>query len=428
MKLLYVATLLLMTLEIGLACASTPSSSVTKFEKRDGPSEESIAKAKSILATTPVIDGHNDFVAGLRTLLKNNLNGFNFNTNLSESEPWTSYFADHTDLVRMRAGHVGGQFWSVWVTCDSQYKDTVQKYLEQIDMVKRLVTAYSNHMTFVTSAAGIEKAFVAGKVASLIGMESGHGLASSLGVLRMYYELGVRYVTLTHDCNTPWADASQVELGELPVRNGGLSDFGIDVVLEMNRLGMMVDLSHVSHETMTQVMTVTQAPIIFSHSSVRGVCDRPRNVPDDILKQLPNNGGIVNIEFYPYFLNCECDSTAHCYADVHNIVAHINHVRKVAGIDHVGLGSDFSGIEVTPRDVTDVSHFPLIFAALLEDTEFEWTQEDLEKVASKNIIRVLKQVEQVRDELLVAQEEPFQMWIPKEDFHKEELICTSEET
>lgn len=231
----------------------------------------------------------------------------------------------------------------------------------------------------------------------------------------MIYILTLRYLR---------ADSTTAESGSEPVRNHGLSDFGQDVITEMNRLGILVDLSHVSAETMQDALDVSVAPVIFSHSSARAVCSHPRNVPDDILKQVTENGGIVMVNFYNYFLNCDkvdkCSSWNNCQADVYDVVEHINHIRQVAGVDHVGIGADFCGVELTPDGADDVSKYPVLFAALLEDG---WTPEELGKLASRNLIRVFKQVEQVRDELKIM--EPFQNWIPQEDVFEEEKTCRS---
>jgi len=389
------------------------------------PSVENIQRAKEILEKNPVIDGHNDFVMGLRDLLHNDLRRFNFDSNLTSDPLWADYWANHVDLPRIREGRLGGQFWAAFIGCRSQFKDAVQLTLEQIDVIKRLIDANPDHMQYVTTAAGIEDAFANGKVASLIGLESGHGLGSNLGILRMVYELGVRYVTLTHSCNTPWADSTTAETGSEIARNHGLSTFGQEVVAEMNRLGMLVDLSHVSAETMQDALDVSIAPVIFSHSSARALCSYPRNVPDEILRQVTLNRGIVMANFYNFFLNCDKENCKYddCPANVYDVVAHINHIRKVAGVDHVGIGADFCGVELTPEGAEDVSKYPVLFAALLESDDVEWTEEDLAKLASKNLIRVFKEVEAIRDEL--KQEPPFQDWIPQEDFNPAETYCTS---
>jgi len=253
-------------------------------------------------------------------------------------------------------------------------------------------------------------------------VESGHAIGSSLPILRSLYSLGARYMTLTHGCNTPWADASQVEEGSLEARNDGLSEFGEQIVLEMNRLGMLVDLSHVSADTMRQAIRVSKAPVIFSHSSSRAVSAHARNVPDDVLTMVKANRGIVMVNFYACFLVDDCDSNN---ATVKDIVKHINHIRKIAGVDSVGIGGDFNGVETPPVDISDVSHYPEVFEALIEDGEVEWTDEDLGKLASGNIIRVFKEVEIVRDELAEMDSQPDNSWLPIPDL-EDDISCVSQ--
>jgi len=317
---------------------------------------------------------------------------------------------------------MGGQFWSAYVDCDSQFKDATQKFLEQIDIIKQLVERYPQDLMWAESADDIEVAIANGKIASLIGVESGHAIGSSLPLLRSLYFLGARYMTLTHGCNTPWADASQVEEGSLSPRVEGLSQFGVLVVKEMNRLGMLVDLSHVSSDTMRQAIAASEAPVIFSHSSARAISAHARNVPDDVLELVRNNRGIVMVNFYACFLIDDCGSSN---ATVKDIVKHINHIRRVAGVDCVGIGGDFNGIEMPPIDINDVSHYPEVFVALIEDEEFGWTDEDLGKLASGNIIRVFKEVESVRDVLAGRAAKPDNTWIPEEDL-EEDTTCQTQ--
>ncbi|XP_014207050.1 dipeptidase 1-like [Copidosoma floridanum] len=237
-------------------------------------------------------------------------------------------------------------FWVAFVSCQSQYKDAVTLTLRQIDVIKRLVNKYPKNLELVTAADNIETSWKNGKLASLIGVEGGHSLDSNLGVLRLYYELGVRYVTLTHSCNTPWADASPWT--DKPVYN--LTEFGKYVVWEMNRLGMLADLSHVSHNVMRDVLNVTRAPIIFSHSSAYAICNNYRNVPNDVLLKVKENEGIVMINFFNDFVNC--DKTRN--ATIDDVVAHINYVRNLIGVDHVGIGADYDGVENAPEGLEDV--------------------------------------------------------------------------
>lgn len=382
--------------------------------------KKTLQRVHNILDSVPLIDGHNDFAMGVRDLLDNKLDNLHMDNDLTQEEPWASYYANHIDIPRMRKGKMGGQFWSAFISCRSQFKDSVQLFLEQIDIIKQIVKKYPEHLQWADSAQGIEDAFANGKVASLVGVESGHAIANSLGVLRTLYESGTRYMTLTHVCNTPWADAAQVESGWFPPRNDGLSEFGEKIIREMNRLGMLVDLSHVSSDTMRQVLAVTAAPVIFSHSGAREICSNPRNVPDDVLRLVKEVGGVVMVNFYAGFLR---DDYKEHNATVADVVAHINHIRSVAGVDHIGIGADYNGIDVTPVGLEDVSHYPEVFAALIEDNTFEWTDEDLAKVAGKNLISVFRSVEKVRDEL--GSLNPDNSWIPTQDMGND-TACLSQ--
>ena len=387
-----------------------------------GPCPENImARVNKVLADYPIIDGHNDFPMGVRDLLNNDVSLLNFDHDLTKEEPWASYYFNHVDIPRMRKGKMGGQFWSAYISCSSQYKDATQKFLEQIDVIHQIVDKYPEDLMWADSAADIELAFSKGKVASLVGVESGHAIGSSMSILRTLYSMGARYMTLTHGCNTPWADAAQVEDGSFPSRVNGLSDFGVKIVQEMNRLGMLVDLSHVSSDAMRQAIQASFAPVIFSHSSARAVAAHSRNVPDDVLEMVKENGGIVMVNFYTCFLVESCRTQN---ATVLDVVKHINHIRKIAGVDHVGIGGDYNGIDVTPVDLPDVSYYPNVFAALIEDTEFEWTDEDLGKLASGNLIRVLKEVEEVRDLLAIEGQKPDNTWISSEDLG-DDTACNS---
>jgi len=296
-------------------------------------------------------------------------------------------------MPRLREGRVGAQFWAAYVPCGSQYLDAVKQTLEQIDLIKRMVDRYSNYLRLATDAKGIETSHDDGRTASLLGVEGGHSLGNSLSILRIYYDLGIRYLTLTHTCNTPWADGSVAEAEahqKNQIHNKGLSPFGQLVIKEMNRLGVIVDLSHTSTSTMHHALDVSRAPVIFSHSSARALCNITRNVPDDVLKRLVTNGGMVMVSFFSYFVTCNKTTT------IPDVVAHINHIRKVAGVDHIGIGAGYDGINATPKGLEDVSKYPNLFAELLQDPT--WSEEDLKKLAGLNFLRVFKQVEKVRDE------------------------------
>ena len=335
-----------------------------------------------------------------------------FGCDLTKLEPWASDSTSQTDLRRLRKGMVGGQFWSAYMSCDTQYTDAVQTCLEQIDVIHQLVRNYPDDLQWADSADGIESAFKSGKIASLVGVESGHAIGSSLAVLRTIYDAGARYMTLTHSCNTPWADAAQSESGDFPAENKGISKFGERVVLEMNRLGMMVDLAHVSSDTMRDVLNVSKAPVIFSHSGARGVSNNVRNVPDDVLEMIKIKGGIVMANFYSCYIIDDCHKNN---ATIDDVVKHINHIRKVAGVDHVGIGGDYNGVSILPIGLEDVSGFPKVFEALINDKTFEWTDDDLEKLASRNILGVFRAVESVRDGL--AQSKVDNTWIDPQDFN-----------
>ncbi|XP_058789903.1 dipeptidase 1-like [Phymastichus coffea] len=352
-------------------------------------------KGSDALKFAPLIDGHNDLPFTIYEITNNDLKEFDFKRNLTNDRIWGKDACKEcmTDLPRLRAGKVGAQFWSAYVSCNSQYKDAVQLTLRQIDVIKRLVQKYSDELEFVTEADNIEKVWRKGKIGSMIGVEGGHSLDSSLAILRLYYELGVRYITLTHTCNTPWADGSPTI--NKPVNN--LTDFGKLIVWEMNRLGMLIDLSHVSHNVMCDVLAVTKSPVIFSHSSVFALCNHHRNVPDDVLRQVKSNNGIVMVNFYNGFVNCNKSRNS----TLDDVVDHINYITKLIGVDHVGIGADYNGVPSTPEGLEDVSKYPALFDRLYDSKKGEpdWNRDDLEKLAGRNLIRVLKKVEQIRDSL-----------------------------
>ncbi|HEY8457751.1 MAG TPA: dipeptidase [Actinopolymorphaceae bacterium] len=376
----------------------------------------SIERARKLLAEHPLIDGHNDLPIALRRRVS-----YDFDK-LDISQPVPDL---HTDIPRLRSGHVGAQFWSVFVPSSLQGDHAVSATLEQIDAVHQMVRTYPDTFGLATTAAEIEKVFASGRIASLMGIEGGHSIDCSLATLRAMYALGVRYMTLTHNDNVPWADSATDE----PQQGGrGLSSFGEEVVREMNRLGMLVDLSHVSADTMRAALRVSEAPVIFSHSSARAVCNVPRNVPDDVLAALRENGGVCMVTFVPDFISPECaawraEAAAAAEAegikptDLHefgkfakrwaedhprptatldDVVAHLEHVRDVAGIDHIGLGGDYDGVETTPVGLEDVAGYPRLFAALMERT---WSDDDLVKLAGGNLLRAFRRAEEVAAEL-----------------------------
>jgi membrane dipeptidase len=333
----------------------------------DGEEQTRPHSVAKVLVEAPVFDGHNDLAWALRTQYAYDLEAAQLqrvNTNL------------HTDLPSLRAGGVGAQFWSVYVPSDMEPHAAVSATMEQIDCVYRLVDSFSAELQLATTAEEAEKALAVGKIASMLGMEGGHSIDESLGTLRMMRRLGVSYMTLTHHHNTAWAASATGE----PVEYG-LTAFGREVVAEMNRIGMLVDLSHVHERTMQEALDVTEVPVIFSHSSCRGVHDHPRNVPDNIMGQLAHNGGVQMITFVPRFISADPTN-----AGVADVVAHIEHAREVAGIDHLGLGGDFDGVPQGPRGLRRVSDYPALLRALADR---HWSATELRKLTSGNILRVL---------------------------------------
>jgi membrane dipeptidase len=334
---------------------------------------ELAVRAREIHRMTPLVDGHNDFP----WLVRQNAAGDLALLDIATPKP-----ALMTDLQRLRQGGVGGQFWSVYVPTTSSGPEAVRATLEQIDIVHRMVRTYADTLELALTAADVERVFAAGRIASLIGMEGGHSIDNSLSTLRMFYSLGARYMTLTHSDHVRWADSASK-----PPRLGGLSPFGEEVVREMNRLGMLVDLSHTSPETTLDALRVTEAPVIFSHSSARAVHDHERNVPDEVLRMLPENGGVVMVTFVPSFV-------ARGKARLSHVADHMDHVRRVAGPDHVGIGSDFDGMPSVPIGLADVSMFPALTEELLRRG---WPEEDVRKAIGLNVLRVMREAEQVAD-------------------------------
>ena len=363
--------------------------------------------ARALLRRSPLVDGHNDLAWALREAGSQDLAG----TNLAGPVGFT-----HTDLPRLAEGGVGAQFWSVYVPVSLAGEAAVAVTLEQIDFVHRMAGRYPDRLELALSAADVERIFAAGRVASLIGAEGGHSIGCSLGALRALYRLGVRYLTLTHNANVPWADSATDEPAA-----GGLTAFGREVVAEMQRLGMLVDLSHTAPPTMRDAFDAAEAPVIYSHSSARALCDHPRNVPDEMLARLPGNNGVCMVTFVPAFVSQQCrewhlgldaemkrrgldpwDQASRAAreeyarrnpaprATLAQVADHIEHVREVAGVDHVGVGGDFDGTEDLPDGLGDVSCYPALVAELLERG---WSEQDCLRLAGGNILRVMRETE-----------------------------------
>jgi membrane dipeptidase len=379
---------------------------------------ELVERAGAILREWPVVDGHNDLAWAMRQQVGYDLDAIDLTADQSARL--------HTDLVRLRAGGVGAQFWSVYVPSNLAGDHAVSTTLEQIDFVRALTERYPDRLRIALSADDVEAARAEGRIASLMGAEGGHSIDCSLATLRALYRLGVRYMTLTHNDNVPWADSATDEPAA-----GGLTPFGEEVVREMNRLGMLVDLSHTSPDTMRAALRVTTAPVIFSHSSARAVCDHPRNIPDDVLAALPANGGIAMATFVPSFVLpavAEWARTSLQYlrdhgfqppnvtpealalarvkefevdhprpiATVAHVADHLDHMRQVAGIDHLGIGGDFDGTAFVPAGLDDVAGYPNLIAELLDRA---WSEADLAKLTWHNAVRVLHDAETVARDL-----------------------------
>jgi len=370
-----------------------------------------VTAARELLSRHPILDGHNDLPWTLRVADELDLD----TTDLAAPVASTQ-----TDLPRLARGGVGAQFWSVFVPADLEGEVAVTTTLEQIDLVHELIRRYPDALELALTAADAERIMAAGRVASLIGAEGGHSIGSSLGTLRALYALGVRYMTLTHNRNLPWADSATDEPSA-----GGLTAFGREVVREMQRLGMLVDLSHVSPDTMRDALDTAEGPVLFSHSSALAICDHPRNVPDEILARLPGNGGTCMVNFVPPFISQACRDWAEEFTedmkrrgfDLKNVPGrgqlkaeraaweaehprprvtlaevadHVEHVREVAGVDHVGIGGDYDGVDWLPEGLEDVSRYPALIAELLDRG---WSEADCGKLASGNVLRTMRDAE-----------------------------------
>lgn len=375
--------------------------------------DAALAHARKLLQSTILVDGHNDLPWAVRT-------------NKAAPGDVAAYdlrkpTAGQTDLARLKLGGVGAQFWSVYIPGEIG-SGFARTQLEQIDIARRIIAQYPDRLQFATSVADIRAAHRAGRIASLMGMEGGHAIENSLGALRAYYDLGVRYMTLTHNVNLDWADSQA-----MPPAHDGLTPFGEQVVLEMNKLGMLVDLSHTADATMDDALRVSKAPVIFSHSSARAICDVPRNVPDSILQRLKTNGGVVMVTFVAGFIDpavaaiqlpAMAEITKRSVGkseeerekieeevlgklqmpktSIAKVADHIEHIRDVAGVEHIGLGGDFDGNDQWPEGLSDVSMYPNLFAELIRRG---WSDQDLKLVAGENLLRAMARAEAVSRQL-----------------------------
>ena len=411
-----------------MAIALTTSGTVAAAESVSTSVDAAREHAIKVLESTILFDGHNDLPMVVRR---------------QEDAPGDVLAYDlrrrtsgDTDIERLRAGRLGAQFWSVYIPGEGR-GPFARPQLEQIELALRIIERYPDVLALATTAADVRRAKENGQIASLLGMEGGYGIENSLDALRAYHRLGVRYMALTHNAHTDWADAA----AQIPPRHNGLTAFGEEVVREMNRLGMIIDLSHAAPATMADTLRITEAPVMFSHSSARGVCDVPRNVPDDILREMPKNGGIVMVTFVAGFINCEVgrvmepamtelslraraassDSERRQImregmaaievppTTIGMVADHIEYVRALAGVDHVGIGGDFDGNPRWPEGLSDVSMYPNLFAELVRRG---WSDEDLRKLAGENMLRVMEQVEQVAAKLQTERAPSTALFVP----------------
>ncbi|KAK2746946.1 hypothetical protein FQN57_002518 [Myotisia sp. PD_48] len=340
------------------------------------PRDDNAKRADRILRSTPLIDGHNDFPGFIRKTTKNQI----YNGKL----PFEDKLSGHTDLKRIRKGRLGGQFWSVYVPCPADVNAPIE--FPNIDVTRRLVDLYPKDLQFCGDSACAKHAFRKGKIGSFIGIEGGHQIGSSINALRQAYDLGARYMTITHNCDNAFATAASSVIAGKP--DHGLTDYGRELIKEMNRLGMLVDLSHVSHDTMRDILKVTKAPVIFSHSSAYALSKHMRNAPDDVLRSVTKNGGVVMVTFVNAFLNVDDPDSV----TVEDAVDHIFHIAKVAGWDHVGIGGDYDGTVDLPKGLEDVSTYPFLIERVLERGA---TEKQARKLVGENVLRVWAETEKI---------------------------------
>jgi membrane dipeptidase len=421
----------------GALCALLALQAIPSQSSPDQGGQEIALRVSKLLTRVPLIDGHNDLPWEIRDRFDSDLDRVDLSTNLGRTHSEAAaedQLPLMTDIPRLRAGHVGAQFWSVYIPVSVTGAAAIKMTIEQIDLVKRMTQRYPADLAMAYTAADVVRIHKSGKVASLIGIEGGHQIDNSLATLRQMYDLGARYMTLTHSSNTEWADSAT----DNPA-HGGLTEFGRTVVREMNRVGMIVDLSHVSSDTMKAALQTSAAPVMFSHSSARAIVDHPRNVSDEILALVAKNRGVVMVNFFPGYIS---DAFNNWYDDrsaegtrlnapplsgryigqperakaamaewerthpaptvtIAEVADHIEHVRRIAGVDYVGLGSDFDGIPMAPKDLDGVDKFPLVIEELARRG---WSDQELAKVAGENMLRVMREVEQVSARLRAAEQ------------------------
>ena len=396
------------------------------------------ALAAAALDAAPVFDGHNDVPIQLRARFDNQINNFDFVDTTDTGPTRPDGRVMHTDLTRLAEGKVGAQYWSVYVPTNISEPAAVQMTMEQIDVMKRLIARYPDQLQFTLTADQAESAMAEGKIASFLGMEGGHSIGSSLGVLRQMYDLGARYMTITHSKNTPWADSAT----DAP-EHGGLTAFGRDLIREMNRIGMLVDLSHVSEETMMDALDVAQAPVIFSHSGARAINGHARNVPDSVLARLPENGGIVMVVGLPGFLSEDArqwfaareaeqakqeallqgqptlvtaameawdEANPEPQTPLSQMADHIDHIRALIGVEYIGIGADYDGMPTGPVGMEDSAGYPALFTELARRG---YSQVELELISSRNAMRVLREAERYSSS--VSTMLPFETLIPEQE-------------
>ncbi len=415
-----------------------PEEIVEDVAEVEAPIDPALQAAQAALAIAPVFDGHNDVPIQLRSRFDNQINDLDFADTTGTGSTHPHGRVMHTDIARLAEGRVGAQYWSVYVPVSLSEPEAVQMTMEQIDVMKRLIDRYPQALRYAETADEVEAAIADGRVASLLGMEGGHSIGSSLAVLRQMYALGARYMTITHSRNTPWADSAT----DTP-EHGGLSDFGKDVIREMNRIGMLVDLSHVSEDAMMDALDVARAPVIFSHSGVRAINGHARNVPNSVLARLPDNGGIVMVVALPGFLNNErrvwyaervaevarlesLHQGAPAFVEaamvewdnanpepatmITHMADHIDHIRDTIGVEYIGIGADFDGMPTGPIGFEDTSGYPQLFAELARRG---YSQVEMELIASRNAMRVLREAE--RYAASVSSQAPIETLIPDQE-------------